>query len=87
MGVFRMEQTKIASYCKEPSLCPIFSTCKKKFKPPRKLFGTVESDRCTSRPVPFVSLHYKEDDSIGGYLSKMAREEHMLRVGAGERVD
>ena len=47
----------------------------------------MESDKCTSRPVPFVSLHYKEDDSIGGYLSKMAREEHMLRVGAGERVD
>ena len=82
-----MEQTKIASYCKEPNVCPIFSTCKKKFKPQKILYGAANYASCTSRPVPFVSLHYKEDDSIGGYLSKMAREEHMLRIGAGERVD
>jgi hypothetical protein len=82
-----MEQTNIASYCKEPSLCPIFSTCKKKFKPHKILHGAANYEGCTSRPVPCVSLRFREDDSIGGYLSKMAREEHMLRVGAGERVD
>lgn len=76
----------IPPFCTSPR-CPIIVSCKKKFQP---AVPFTPRDRCVHRPAPFVPLHLPDDrheDSVGGYLSKMAKQEHTLRVGAGERVD
>jgi hypothetical protein len=72
--------------CKNPAMCPIFYTCKRKTQP---VPAFARKDRCLHRPLPFVPLHAgtERETTISTDLTRMAREEYAMRVSANEQGD